>query len=85
MPLACYFWNEVAGVPQRQMTSNGGGWWSGGALLVFQFKALEVKLPLKVLAGVKAQNTPKYVSKVLLCFVFNCVLCGVLTLKLRCN
>ena len=38
----------------------------GVPLLVFQFKALEVKLPLKVLAEVKAQNTCKYVSKVLL-------------------
>ena len=28
--LACYFWNEVAGVQQRQMTSNGGnGGWGG--------------------------------------------------------
>ena len=82
--LPCYLWNEVAGVQQRQMTSNGGD--GGGAvpLLVFQFKALEVKLPLKVLTEVKAQNTPKYVSKVSLRFVFIRA-CGVLTLKVQLN
>ena len=53
-------------------------------MLVFQFKALEVKLPLKVLTEVKAQNTPKYVSKVSLRFVFIRA-CGVLTLKVQLN
>lgn len=65
------FWNEVAGVSRRQMTSNGGycGW--GGGDHVFHFKTLEVKLLLKVLPEVTAQKHPKYVSEFLLDFVFS--------------